>query len=141
MSPQARDKEAMRLLEAADPAITELIRLSQHAKNENVRLSACLAILDRARIVAVHKIEVTELTEEVIDAEIERLLGVMAELVAVFGVGNWCHQTAKNDSKRHPRKKKEEIRQMREPVSRFSRIALRVIEGRLICDALSFSYS
>ena len=79
-APQVKDAARYRVLEFADEVAAELVRLALHARSEATRVRACVSVLDYAGLQPVHKVEVTELTDEAIDREIERLLGQMAEL-------------------------------------------------------------
>lgn len=69
-APQVREAARRRLLEAADPAAAELVRLALDSLDDRVRLQACRDILDRADI---RELVSPSITDEWIDAEIARL--------------------------------------------------------------------
>lgn len=50
MAPQTRRKALERLLEAADPAAAELVRISTRGKSERDRIAAIKDLLDRAGV-------------------------------------------------------------------------------------------
>jgi len=51
-APQVKNKALQRILEAADPAAAELIRLATGSKDERTRLAAVRDLLDRASVKA-----------------------------------------------------------------------------------------
>ena len=69
-APQVREAARRRLLEAADPAAAELVRLALDSPDDRVRLAACRDILDRAEV---REVVSPFVSDEWIDAEIARL--------------------------------------------------------------------
>jgi hypothetical protein len=69
-APQVREAARRRLLEAADSAAAELVRLALGSPDHRVRLQACRDILDRADV---REVLAPTLSDEWIDAEIARL--------------------------------------------------------------------
>ncbi len=49
-APQVKRKAIERLLEAADPAAAELVRLALHGQSDQVKLNAIRDLLDRAQV-------------------------------------------------------------------------------------------
>ncbi len=49
-APQVKRKAIERLLEAADPAAAELVKLALHGKSDQVKLNAIRDLLDRAQV-------------------------------------------------------------------------------------------
>ena len=73
-APQVKAAAQRRLLEAVDPLIAELIRIGLSGKAEQVRVSAIKEALERAGFGEKRRVEVTHITEDVLDAEIARLV-------------------------------------------------------------------
>ncbi len=71
-APQVRDAAQRRLLDAADPAAAELVRLALHDESPRVRLAAVKDLLDRAGVGGSDAWDGV-LTAEVVEAEIARL--------------------------------------------------------------------
>ena len=70
---QVRAAAQRRLLEAADPAAAELVRLVLNAESPRVRLAAVKDLLDRAAIGGSGAPSEGVLTAEIVEAEIARL--------------------------------------------------------------------
>jgi hypothetical protein len=79
-----REAANLRILGAVDPVISKLIALAlDDDVPPAVQLRACIDVLDRAGLQPAQKVEITEITDEMLDAEIERLLTDMAEIRAL----------------------------------------------------------
>ncbi len=72
-APQVRAAAQRRLLEAADPAAAELVRLALNAESARVRLAAVRDLLDRAGVGDHSDSLDGVLTAEIVEAEIARL--------------------------------------------------------------------
>ena len=59
-APQVRQRALERILAAADPVASELIRLARKAESEAVRRQACTDLLDRAGLKRVQSLELTD---------------------------------------------------------------------------------
>ena len=73
-APQTVKAAKLRLLEAADPLMAELIRITLYGKDERTRVQAINSALDRAGVDEPRRLEVTHVSEDVLDAEIARLM-------------------------------------------------------------------
>jgi len=81
-APQVRQAAKMRLLEAADPAAAELVRLALHAESEQVRLGAIKELFARTGLGEADRLEVTELpSRELVRLWIESLPNDVANSV------------------------------------------------------------
>lgn len=77
-APQVRKAARLRVIEAVDLVVGELLRLALHAENEGVRVRAISLIFDRAGFGEPQRIEITHITDEALDEEIRRLTAEMA---------------------------------------------------------------
>lgn len=79
-APQVKESARYRVLQYADDVAAELIRLALHSDSDAVRVRACGMVLDYCGLQPVHKVEVSEITDDMIEREIARLLTEMREL-------------------------------------------------------------
>ena len=78
-APQTVRAAKIRLIEAVDPLLAELIRIGLSGKDERTRVAAINSALDRAGIDEPKRVEITHITEDLLDAEIIRLEAELAD--------------------------------------------------------------